>query len=296
MDQDSRTDESRERALSSEPSSTRPNPFDDDDSNLSARKRRRTSLSGSRSTSVETALSHDNTIAASDSHDMKVDTPEPTLPSTPAHSDHAAAAAAEPVSSRVTINLRNADSLEATPTSPISPSPTPSRQRPGHVRASVEAPEVDMVPTYPMDDASSSCTLDSPGPAAVSTKDLEDEVQFSPIESQSSFRRMADLNFIVSDFPYRYDGELPQDTVARLSSYFRQRKSHMALLYGSLLSNLLTLEPGHVDEGLLSIHNWVNRCLSCARPELRTTITEVYRENRIFWSVLPDLFYQFGQR
>ncbi|KAI1124983.1 hypothetical protein F5Y10DRAFT_248045 [Nemania abortiva] len=274
MDQDSRTDESRERALSSEPSSTRPNPFDDDESNLSARKRRRTSLSGSRSTSVETALSHDNTIAASDIHDMKVDTPEPTLPSTPDRSDPPADP--EPVSSRVTINLRNADSLDATPTSPVSP--TPSRHQPGHVRASVEAPEVDMAPTHSVDDASSSSsTLDSPGPAGISVEDLEDDVQFSTIELQPSLRRPADLNFIVSEFPYRYEGELPQDTVARLSNYFRQ-------------------QPGHVDEGLLSIHNWLNRCIACARPELRTTIIEIYRENRVFWSVLPDLFYHFGQR
>ncbi|KAI0097657.1 hypothetical protein GGR51DRAFT_465287 [Nemania sp. FL0031] len=272
MDQDSRTDESRERALSSEPSSTRPNPFDDDESNSLARKRRRTSLSGSRSTSVETALSHDNTIAASDAHDMKVDTPEPTLPSTPDRPDRPA----EPVSSRVTINLRNADSLEATPTSPVSP--TPSRHQPGHVRASVEALEVDMAPNHPVDDtSSSSSTLDSPGPAGISVEDLEDDVQFSTIEPPSPLRRPADLNFIVSEFPYRYENELPHDTVARLLNYFRQ-------------------QPAHVDEGLLSIHNWLDRCVACARPELRTTIVEVYRDNRVFWSVLPDLFYQFGQR
>ncbi|KAI0455620.1 hypothetical protein F5B21DRAFT_503179 [Xylaria acuta] len=271
MDQDSRTDESRERALSSEPSSTRPNPFDDDDSNLSARKRRRTSLSGSPSTSVGTAVSHDNTIAASDTNDMKIDTPEPTLPSTPDRPDRPA----EPVSSRVTINLRNADSLAATPTSPASP--TPSGQRPGHVRDSVEAPEVDMAPTHPVDDASSSSsTFGSPDPAGIGTEDLEDDVQVAAREPQCPFR-MADLGSIVSDFPYRYDGELPHDTVARLSNYFRQ-------------------QPGNVDDGLLSIHNWLNRCLSSARLELRTTIIEVYRENRVFWVLLPDLFYHFGHR
>ncbi|KAI0434002.1 hypothetical protein F5Y09DRAFT_350094 [Xylaria sp. FL1042] len=281
MDQDSRTDESRERALSSEPSSTRPNPFDDD-SSVSARKRRRTShsgshsasLSASRSASVETALSHGNTVAASDVLDMKVDTPEPTLPSTPAcSSDHPA----EPVSSRVTINLRNADSLDAaTPTSPASP--TPSRRRVGRVRASVEAPEADMAPTHPIDDASSSSsTLDSPGTAGISVDDLEDDAQSSPIEQQSSFRRVADLGSIVSDFPYRYECELAHDTVARLLNYFRQ-------------------QPGNVDEGLLSILNWLNQCLLCARYEHRASIVEVYRESRAFWVALPDLFYQFGQR
>lgn len=290
MDQDSRTDESRERALSSEPSSTRPNPFDDDDSNLSARKRRRTSLSGSPSASVRTALSYDNTIVASDTHDMKVDTPEPTLPSTPDRPDRPA----EPVSSRVTINLRNADSLEATPTSPTSP--TPSGHRPGHVRDSVEAPEIDMAPTNPVDDgSSSSSTFGSPEPAVISVEDLEDDIQFATREPQCPFRT-ADLGSIVSDFPYRCEGELPHDTVARLSNYFRQRKLHGSPPYISLFTDPQIPEPANVDDGLLSIHNWLNRCLSSARLELRTTILEVYRENRVFWVLLPDLFYHFGQR
>ncbi|KAI0405732.1 hypothetical protein F4802DRAFT_169466 [Xylaria palmicola] len=274
MDRDSRTDESRERTLSSEPSSARPKHFDhdDDESNISARKRRRTSLSGSRSVSVETPPSNDNTIAASDTYDMKIDTPEPTLPSTPDCPSHPA----EAVSSRVTINLRNADSLEATPTSPASP--TPSRQRPGHVRASVEAPETDITPTHTMDDTSpSSSTLGSPGPADADADDLETDIQFSIAEPQPYFRRMAELGSIVSDFPYRYDGELAHETVVRLSNYFRQ-------------------QPGNVDEALLSIQNWLNRCLSCARLEFRATIIDVYRENRVFWALLPDLFYHFGQR
>ncbi|KAI1743518.1 hypothetical protein F4680DRAFT_347067 [Xylaria scruposa] len=272
MDQESRTDESRERALSSEPSSTRPNPFDDDDSNLSARKRRRTSLSGSPSASVGTALSHDNTIGASDTSDMKVDTPEPTLPSTPDRPNRPA----EPVSSRVTINLRNADSLEATPTSPASP--TPLGQRPGHVRDSVEAPEIDMAPAHSLDDtSSSSSTFGSPEPVGINAEDLEDDLDILAAREPQCPFQTPDLGSIVSDFPYRFDNELPQDTVARLSNYFRQ-------------------QPGNVDDGLLSIHNWLNRCLSSARLELRTTIIEVYRENRVFWVLLPDLFYHFGQR
>ncbi|KAI8626853.1 hypothetical protein F5Y19DRAFT_487407 [Xylariaceae sp. FL1651] len=292
MDQDSRTDESRERALSSEPSSTRPNPFDDGD--LSARKRRRTSLSGSRSTSVETALSQDNTIAASDTNDMKVDTPEPTLPSTPTRSDRPV----EPVSSRVTINLRNADSLEATPTSPASP--TPSRQRVGHVQTSVEAPEVDMAPTHSAEDASSSPSVpDSPEEVGMSVEDLEDDVQYSTIELQPALygsRRATDLSTIVSDFPYRYEGELPQDTVVRLVNYFRQRTSPAAHPYRIFESDPRAPEPAQVDEGILSIHTWLNRCLSYARLELQATVIEVYQENRAFWTALPDMFYHFAQR
>ncbi|KAK5627808.1 hypothetical protein RRF57_003523 [Xylaria bambusicola] len=294
MDQDSRTDESRERALSSEPSSTRPNPFDDD-SSASARKRRRTSHSGShsgsRSTSVETALSHDGAIAVSGARDMKVDTPELTLPSTPDRPQHLA----EPVSSRVTINLRNADSLEVTPTSPASP--TPSRLRASRVRASVEALDVDMAPSHSVDDASSSSsTLDSPGIAGITVEDLEDDIQSSPIERQPALGRTADLSSIVFDFPYRCDGEPPHDTVNRLCNYFRQRESRKVKSSQNLASDLSTPELGNVDEGLLSIHSWLNQCLLCARLENRATIIEIYRGNRAFWATLPDLFYQFGQR
>ncbi|KAI2637445.1 hypothetical protein GGS21DRAFT_479490 [Xylaria nigripes] len=275
MDKDSRIDESRDRALSSEPSSTRPNPFDDDDSNHSARKRRRTSPSGSRSTSVETAISHDNTIGAPTTRAMPIDTPEPIPPSTPACSDHPP----EPVSSRVTINLRNADSLEATPTSPVSP--TPSRPRKGHVQASVEPPEVDMTTIPPIEDASSSSsTLDSPEIAVISVEGMEDDSNFSTIESQpqpqSSYRR-SELHAVVPDFPYRCDGELPHDTVLRLLAFFRQ-------------------QPSNVDESLQPVHNWLSRLLQCARSEYQAAIIEVYREYRLFWSLLPELFYQFSIR
>jgi ubiquitin carboxyl-terminal hydrolase 34 len=292
MDQDSRTDESRERALSSEPSSTRPNPFDDDD-NLSARKRRRTSLSGSRSTSVETTLSQDIiTIAAAASgiHPMKVDTPEPTLPSTPARSEHPA----EPVSSKVTINLRNVD-LEATPTSPTSP--TPSRQRAGRVRASVEADEVDMGPTRSVEDAlSPSSVFDSSEAAVVVIDDMDDDdVQFSTTtELLPAFPR-TELSSIVSRFPWGGVGESPQDTVSRLSNFFRQRESPGAQLYGELISDYPP-EPVGVDDAIFPSHAWLNKCLSYARLEFRTTVIEVYRENRAFWSVLPELFYHFSSR
>lgn len=302
MDQDSRTDESRERALSSEPSSTRPNPFDDDNE-LSARKRRRTSLAGSLAgslsasptASLETALPRENGVAASDTQDMKIDTPEPTLPSTPARPDQTA----EPTrSSKVTINLRNPDSLGATPTSPASPvSPTPSRQRPDHVRASVEAPEVSMAPARSMDDGSSPSTLDSPGPARVGAEDVDDDVQFSMIEPPSSPQRPIDLHSIMTDFPYRYEGELLHETVTRLSTFFRQRESPGALPYYYGLSDTLAgLAPGHADEILGPIHSWLDLCLACVRPEVLTAIRGVNRETRLFWSVLPDLFYQFGQR
>ncbi|KAI1818721.1 hypothetical protein GGS20DRAFT_526616 [Poronia punctata] len=275
MDQDSRTDESRERAQSSEPSSTRPNPFDDGDQ--SARKRRRTSLSGSRSTSVETtSISQDPTTEATgvhDMNDMKIDTPEPNIPSTPARPEHST----EPVSSKVTLNLRNAGSLDATPTSPGSP--TPLRSNAGGVLASVE--EFDefaagMSPEPPADDVSSSSSaLDSPEEAAISVEELED-VRFSTGTVQPVMSKY-DVNSIIAQFPYRYEDEPAHDTVVRLLNYFRQ-------------------QPGNVDEAVPSLHSWLNHCLEFARAEFRGAITDLYMENRAFWNIFPDLFYHLYPR
>ncbi|KAJ2985180.1 hypothetical protein NUW58_g5673 [Xylaria curta] len=175
---------------------------------------------------------------------MKVDISEPTLPSTPARSEN----------------------------------PADPRIQQSHVRASVEAPEVDMASSHPLDDASSSSSpFDGPELTGTGVEDLEGDTQFLKTGPQSPFRRPVDLSAIVSDFPYRCEGELPHDTVTRLSNYFRQ-------------------QPGNVDEGLLSIHTWLNQCLSSARLEPQATVIEIYREYRLFWAVLPDLFYHFGQR
>src|SRR5690242_20502707 len=99
---------SRERAVSSEPCSTRPNPFEAE--NGSARKRRRFSRGGSRSRSVDTARDSD---IVPDSRTLREDIQksdidiDPAPPRTPTRipSDHPPP---EPTSSRVTINLRTA--------------------------------------------------------------------------------------------------------------------------------------------------------------------------------------------
>ena len=131
MAQASTADPSRERAVSSEPCSTRPNPFDDSD--LSSRKRRRTSLaSDSRSRSVETLDFSPSSASArtpppelgSDSA-MKIDS-EPIIPSTPEPQQQSGLEpASEPRSSRVTINVRTpSHPLDAIPSTAPSPSPT----------------------------------------------------------------------------------------------------------------------------------------------------------------------------
>ncbi|KAI5863136.1 hypothetical protein GGS23DRAFT_568448 [Durotheca rogersii] len=279
MDQESGSSEPRERAVSSEPCSTRPNPFDDGD--LSARKRRRTSLSGSRSTSVETLPSRedpadaDAVTAASDPSNMKVDTPEPVPPSTPARSEPTT----EPVSSKVTINLRNVDSLEAVSPSPSSP--TPSRVRRGSIKISVEEPEVNITHALPVEDTSSSSSeLDSPEVPAVSFEEVGADLAFPATEP--SLALLADetassFNAAVLEFPYHNDTESYYDTVVRLIDYFRQ-------------------QPAHIEEVLQSLNLWLERYLSYAHVEFHPIVLELYHENKSFWQALPDLFCAIAHR
>ncbi|KAI0386269.1 hypothetical protein F5Y04DRAFT_243745 [Hypomontagnella monticulosa] len=271
MDQDSRSSEPRDRAVSSEPCSTRPNPFDDGD--LSARKRRRTSLSGSRSASVDTLPSvDDETAAASDASIMKVDTPEPLPPSTPARSEPTT----EPVSSKVTINLRNADNIEDNPSSPSSPTPTHFRK--DSIKVSVEEPEVNMTQTTVAEDVSSSTSeLDSPEIPSVS---MEDDLAFCSADPNVTLLadgRAAQFSAAMLDFPYHTEGEPYQDTVGRITEYFRQ-------------------QPTHVDDALQQLNAWLSRCLSPAHISLYPVVVEAYHENRQFWQALPELFYCIGHR
>ncbi|OTA94558.1 hypothetical protein M434DRAFT_261946 [Hypoxylon sp. CO27-5] len=250
MDQDSRSSEPRERAISSEPCSTRPNPFDDGD--LSARKR------------------HD--AAASDPNIMKVDTPEPLPPSTPARPEPAT----EPVSSKVTINLRNVDSLEETPPSPSSP--TPAHIRKDSIKVSVEEPEVDMIQVPSVEDTSSSASdLDSP---EIPTVSIEDDLAFysaDPEVTLLSDGRAVQFSTAMLEFPYHSDGEAYHETVARLVEYFRQ-------------------QPSHVDEALQSLHTWLDRYLTYAHIEFYPMVVEAYQENKQFWQTLPELFYTIAHR
>ncbi|KAI1808395.1 hypothetical protein F4811DRAFT_559152 [Daldinia bambusicola] len=270
MDQDSRSPEPRERAVSSEPCSTRPNPFDDGDS--SSRKRRRTSLSGSRSSSVETIPSLGDEKPSSDSSIMRVDSPEQLPPSTPARPEPTA----EPVSSKVTINLRNADSLENTPSSP--PSPTPAQSLKDSLKASVEEPEVNMIQIPSTEDASSSASeLGSPEVSIIPNED--DSILYGGGLTLTSLpeSRVAEFSAAMLDFPYHTSGESYHETVVRLAEYFRQQSSH-------------------VDDALHLLSNWLNTYLSYAHIEFYPMVIEAYQENRDFWQTLPDLFFSIGLR
>ncbi|ORY59104.1 uncharacterized protein BCR38DRAFT_488847 [Pseudomassariella vexata] len=273
MEQDSRSSESRERAVSSEPSSTRPNPFDDGD--LAARKRRRTSLTGSRSRSVETLTSQDERRGASDSM-MKLDAPdpEPAPPSTPPQSEPTIA---EPHSSKVTINLRNFDSLEPTPTSP--PSPTPARSQDDDIKVSVEESEVEMVQATPPQVILSSSPSSAPSPEVpVISIDDDDEEELDlgaghPAISMIGGASSIDLNSIMQDFPYHAAEETYYDTVVRLVQYFQQ-------------------QPTSLDDVLAQMTAWFDKYLFCAcEPDMCKAAVESVFENRSFWLSMPEIFW-----
>jgi hypothetical protein len=88
---------------------------------------------------------------------------------------------------------------------------------------------------HPVEDASSSSSvLDSPEEeASISVGDLEkavefEDVDFSTIEPHPAYPGATGLSSIVSDFPFRCEGESPLDTAVRLVTYFRQRESQGA--------------------------------------------------------------------
>lgn len=255
MDQPSRPVDPRERAVSSEPCSTRANPFDDTD--LSARKRRRTSLtSGSRSKSVDSIDSRPDLPttfedeALPDSA-MKVDSvpTDPNLPQTPDRQLGPAETEtpAEPLSSRVTINLRNApQSLDGVPASPISTgSPVPKSQeaRGDDVRISVEESEVDMAAIEGAADntpLSSTVDVGSPPVEVVAVQPDEDSDLEDP-EPQVMILQDIDGALIdpTGSFPYHEAHESYPESAAKLTQYMASGK----ILLSNVVCSCFLLTP-----------------------------------------------------
>ncbi|KAF5521773.1 Ubiquitin carboxyl-terminal hydrolase 34 [Colletotrichum aenigma] len=238
MDQPTGSSEAPERAVSSEPSSTRPNPFTEDDD--ASRKRRRTSLSGgSRSRSAESPRSGLDTSSSpaadllADDHNtqdsaMRIDT-GPSTPQTPEMQSTARQPPTEPPSSRVTINLRNPAQPDLSSSSPVSPTrqslPTQSAEPPDGVKKSVEdleEEEVDMVqaPIEITDTPPSTSSSMSPEVEVIA---IPDEEQDAPFDDEVSIIRedagSLDPLDPTTDFPYHEALESLQDTATRLVNY-----------------------------------------------------------------------------
>ncbi|TEA16209.1 Ubiquitin carboxyl-terminal hydrolase 34 [Colletotrichum sidae] len=240
MDQPTGSSEAPDRALSSEPSSTRPNPFAEGD--VTSRKRQRTSISGgSRSRSADSNRSDPDTssspaidIIAEDINTqgsaMKIDT-GPSTPQTPELQSTAREPPAEPPSSRVTINLRNAAQSENS-SSPVSPTPqallAQSKEARDGVKKSVEQlDEVDMVqaPIEITDTPpSTSSSVQSPDVEVIAVPDDDQDADFddevSMIRDHGIRLDAAAEIDPTSEFPYHEMTDSFQTTVAKLVTYF----------------------------------------------------------------------------
>ncbi|KAK3692278.1 hypothetical protein B0T22DRAFT_9213 [Podospora appendiculata] len=311
MAQASKVDESRERAVSSEPCSTRPNPFDDSD--ISSRKRRRTSLSGaSRSRSVDTIKSDQESsaaaappAAAADDDDadeddgdlaaaaasesesaMKIDT-DPTIPTTPEQQQQSIQTQppSGPRSSRVTINVRTPSrALEAIPSSPSSPT-GPTATAPAtpvdDVKTSVEDPEVDMsrednIADTPVSSASSTSNGSSSPAIEIISLEPDDDIDFEIDEPEVTIFGGLPRS-LMSDpsamFPYHEPPESYADTALRLASYL----------------------INHIDVGRC-LAEWIESYFRFLKGLPHIAIAKSYHGNREVLSSLPDILLLLGNR
>jgi len=240
MAQDSSPDESRERAVSSEPCTTRPNPFDDTD--VSSRKRRRTSLTGaSRSRSLDMVdsslgpmLPSDSALEFQSDSAMKLDT-DPTTPPTP-DAQRPSSTAQPPSStrsSRVTINVRTPSRvLEVIPSSPPSPVSRGAAvslitNSADDIHISVEETEADTPQEETIVDTPVSSKADSNSPPIEIIPDQPDDVDFNNIEPEVTilgpFLSAASQD-PSCDMPFRDSQEQLAETFPRILPYFHSRK------------------------------------------------------------------------
>ncbi|KAK7711489.1 hypothetical protein SLS64_005513 [Diaporthe eres] len=271
--------ESRERAVSSEPCSTRPNPFDDDDG-ASARKRRRTSLNGaSRSRSLESEESSRHTPARPADDDiqglptdqdikMTMDS-SPSKPQTPEHQQHHTQPLSESKPTRITLNLKSRKHApQSTPSSPTSLKDADGELDTSHesgIRASVEDPELDVLNAVP--DFKSAAS----SPSAV---DDHDEPLIESVD-ENEISQLADLQDIelhladpVHGFPTRPDETLPdalQNICGALSTY---------------------------REAAPKLTMWIEEYLAWARDCGVYILLQNYEEHREFWKELPRLIWE----
>lgn len=272
-------DESRERAVSSEPCSTRPNPFDEDDGS-SARKRRRTSLNGvSRSRSLESKDSSRHTPAGPAEDDtqglptdqdtkMTMDS-SPSKPQTPEHQQHHAQPLSESKPTKITLNLKSRkhapQSAHLSPTSPKDGDGELVTSYESGIRASVEDQELDVSSAVP--------GIRSPASSPLAVDDQDEPFIESVDENEMS--QLADLQDIqlqladpVHDFPSRPDESLPdalQNMCGALSTY---------------------------REAAPKLTSWIEEYLAWARECGVYMLVQNLDEHREFWRELPRLIWE----
>lgn len=220
---------SPERAVSSEPGSTHPLPFDDNEQH-SARKRQKTSTSASRSRSIDTSqtldILPDSMSSPKDTTDSLLHHPLP--PSTPTRPTTAHSQAGQ-TSSRVTINLRTPqpplESISSDTSSPNTPSKILNPMEDEDTRISIES-ESDVlsnVPASVMETPSSTPSVIEGSPEvevlAVSSDDPERSPTLAIIDEREVFTDP------LSHFPCRRRGDSLYQSIKRVASILQYGKT-----------------------------------------------------------------------
>ncbi|CAM1502884.1 Fc.00g076600.m01.CDS01 [Cosmosporella sp. VM-42] len=279
MDSDLTPLDHRDRAASSEPTTTRPNPFDDTD--ISSRKRRRTSTSKSPATSLDivnpirdsssSSTLEGDTAGSHNSEAIKLDK-EPVTPQTPEHLCSSEDSPIEQPSSRVTLNLRHVPPSETMSSSPASPSAVPKEESfissADEVKTSVEDTEVEMVPppAQTVDTPQSSSSSESPPIELVSIQS-DDEMAFTDISIIGQDRALVDP---LRQFPYRDAEETLLATLHRLIVYLANQEN--------------------IDDNVLdNFQQWQERYLQFINEVDPQAARESYRVNQEFWQTYPEI-------
>ncbi|WZH42653.1 uncharacterized protein QYS62_003649 [Fusarium acuminatum] len=287
MDPASRSPDFPDRATSAEVSSTRPNPFDEGD--ITSRKRRRTSLSGSPADSLDTVNpildSSSSTTLDTDPVLLRRDSATGSLPDTVAHKTPGSGSpmygsSAEPPSSMVTLNLRNATQNDSS-LSPPSPSPVAQPAATENaadaindqVKESVEEYEVEMGPApFQGPDTPRSSSLHSPSPPIEVITEQSDEDMILDRQSIGVSIVEDDLVLVdpIHEFPFKEHNESLEGMVTRLSSYLTNHSS--------------------IDASVIyKLHLWLEQYLEYVATSDWQSAADSCRFNISFWMAFPRI-------
>ncbi|PSS03887.1 hypothetical protein BD289DRAFT_358590 [Coniella lustricola] len=285
--------ESRGRAVSSEPCSTRPNPFDDDA--FSARKRRRTSLNGaspspSARTTTRSPRAHTPQAPSADSDASMtmgstgriLQTPEPETEQDPEL--RSKQPGSESRSTKITLNLKTTkqnSTYDASPTrsTGLEEDLRAVQQQDIDIRASVEDGDGDGDAS--MSHASSehagvsSHILENDDPPVEIVDVDEGDTQNNNIHAVPATNEVAQVAMLEDGNPFDtfpcQPGELFSESLPKLCSH---------------------LVNGHAGANAMS--NWIETFLSWAEARDHNALREIYTEYSDFWQMIPQLVWQYS--
>ncbi|PFH60693.1 hypothetical protein XA68_10531 [Ophiocordyceps unilateralis] len=261
-----------DEAASPEPSVTRPNPFDDDD--ISSRKRRRTSVSGSPAAPLEPAnsLLDSSSLAGPVSADAMTIDDSPEEPRTPDQGHFQETPVVDPPSSKVTINIRKRNG-SASPTAALVSSLAPSNAKPSS-SASPAPEEVAMEDVREPSSASRRSSSLSTTPPIEIVADSDGGGPVLDDMAISTSNQPVEPNLLIFDpilqFPYLESGESLSDTLQRLAHYLSTTAKPVDALI------------------ILQVADWLGDYLQYARHTDADAVLASRRTYQNFWFSFPD--------